>query len=74
MNPRCPICGYYELNDGSEETLWTCECDEADEQTLACDFCGIVLDSDGDRFWECENKIYCEDCLPKDFKKIGARH
>lgn len=26
-NPRCPICGLYELNDGSEETLWTCECD-----------------------------------------------
>jgi len=30
-NPRCPICGLYELNDGSEEALWTCECDEEDD-------------------------------------------
>jgi hypothetical protein len=28
MNPICRICGLYELNDGSEDTLWTCECDE----------------------------------------------
>lgn len=27
-NPICPICGLYELNDGSEETLYTCECDD----------------------------------------------
>lgn len=32
-NPRCPICGLYELNDGSEETLWTCECED-DEDLL----------------------------------------
>lgn len=28
---RCPICGLYEENDGSEETLYTCECDEEEE-------------------------------------------
>lgn len=27
-NPMCPICGLYELNDGSEDTLYTCECDD----------------------------------------------
>lgn len=30
MNPRCPECGLYELNDGSEDTLWTCECEIED--------------------------------------------
>lgn len=34
MNPRCPECGLYELNDGSEDTLWTCEC-ELDDETPA---------------------------------------
>lgn len=28
---RCPICGLPEQNDGSEETLYICECDEDDE-------------------------------------------
>ncbi len=34
-NPRCPICGLYELNDGSEETLYTCECDAMDSDDVS---------------------------------------
>lgn len=34
VNNRCPICGCWELNDGSEETLYTCECDIEDDQEM----------------------------------------
>jgi hypothetical protein len=69
MNPVCPVCGLYELNDGSEDTLYTCEC-ESDEPIL-CDKCHA--DIDGDIYWEAQGLIYCRECLPKDAERIGER-
>jgi hypothetical protein len=52
MNPRCPECGLYELNDGSEDTLWTCEC-ELDETpaTPTAKRCGHC--------WDCVSGLPC---------------
>lgn len=66
-NPQCPICGLYELNDGSEDTLWTCECDE---QALDCDKCGAGID-DNELYYQGDGKILCAKCCPGE--KIGER-
>jgi len=65
-NPRCPICGLYELNDGSEDTLYTCECDE----DLGCDKCGAEIE-DNETYYEGDGKILCAKCTPG--TKIGVR-
>lgn len=76
MNPRCSECGLYELNDGSEETLYTCECEIED---MLCSVCGKESDliytarKPGDPQ---DGIQYCEACLtewnPKT-KQIGER-
>lgn len=67
VNPICPVCGLYELNDGSEDTFYTCEC----EVIVECDKCGV------ERWGRCTDQggfVFCKDCMPKDAKRIGDRH
>ncbi len=61
-NPRCPICGLYELNDGSEETLWTCECEDL---TGCKNDCGEVVRLGGFCSVKCSIE-YNEESKPAD--------
>lgn len=66
-NPVCPVCGLYELNDGSEDTLYTCECDD---QELYCAKCGEFIPEET-VYYVVEGKVTCKPCTPG--KEIGER-
>jgi len=70
VNPICPICGLYELNDGSEDTLYTCEC----ECRCRCDYCNTIikLDEDPHTYFAELRAIYCKECS-QDYQRRQAR-
>ncbi len=64
-NPRCTNCGLYELNDGSEETLYTCECDTCDLEEI------LPREDHACSTGDCghEKQTECDEKLAKDYRK-----
>ena len=65
MNPRCPECGLYELNDGSEDTLWTCKCELEEPTPATPTTCSMCLEP----LLECDCAAIDEPTEPTSFER-----